>query len=202
LRAAVRALLILSPLFLIGFVLYTGAPTVLSQLGTVLIENDDGPGLNGDAILVLAGDPKGERIMKACELASAGVAPVVLVSGPYEIYGQSEADLAIAYAVSHGCPSNLFQACKLTAHSTKEEAQAFLPELRRRKIHKLILVTSNYHTARAGRIFRSVMKNNPDIRVISANDSMFDAQHWWEDRESRKTWLLEMTKTVTSLAGI
>jgi len=168
----------------------------------VLIEDDDGPGIHGDAILVLAGDPKGERIMKACELASAGVAPVVLVSGPYEMYGQSEADLAISYAVSHGCPSNLFQACKLTAHSTMEEAKAFLPELRRRNIHNLILVTSNYHTARAGRIFRSVMKNNPDIRVVSVNDSMFNAEHWWQDRESRKTWLLEMTKTVTSLAGM
>jgi hypothetical protein len=39
--------------------------------------------------------------------------------------------------------------------STREESFLLLPELRRRQVRSLILVTSDFHTARASLIFRA-----------------------------------------------
>ena len=87
-----------------------------------------------EAIVVLAGDWKGERIMKACELASTGVAPKILVSGPMDLYGRNEADLAIEYAVKHGVRAESARAgTKSSAFSTEEERASFARELMARK---------------------------------------------------------------------
>jgi uncharacterized SAM-binding protein YcdF (DUF218 family) len=200
LRPAVRPKFLFTLVVLIGLGLLAGS-SVLASLGNVLVE-DDGPNVRADAIVVLGGDAKGDRIMKACQLAEAGAAPLILVSGPWEMYGVNEADLAIRYAVGHGCPEKLFQACRLRSSSTQDEAYAFARELRRRNLHSVIVVTSNYHTARSGRIFRRVLGNGLNVQVVSAPDSLFNPDAWWRERESRKTWLLEMTKTITGMVGM
>ena len=75
-----------------------------------------------------------------------------------------------------------------------------IPELRRRGVKKYILVTTEFHTRRAGEIFR---RQAPDleVRVVAPNDTL-RWDNWWTERESRKTFLLEWTKTVTSLVGM
>ena len=127
---------------------------VLTAVGSYLVETR--PPEKADAILVLAGDFRGARILRAAELVQGGFAPIALVSGPTEIYGVNEATLAIRYANSRGMPANYFEAVPIRAFSTLEEAHAFAPELRKRNIRKLLLVTSNYHTHRAAGIFRAV----------------------------------------------
>jgi len=172
----------------------------LPWLGSLLVE--DMPPVKADAALVLAGDPRGERIKKAGELVRAGYVPKVLVSGPMEWYGVNEAELAIRFAAAKGYPPEWFERLNLRALSTNEEAEAIAPELERRSIRRLLLVTSNFHTARAGKIFRKAVRGNIEIRTIAAPDKYFQIDTWWHTREGWKTWFYETTKTLTGLVGI
>ena len=173
---------------------------ILRNAGEFLVE-DQGPE-KADAILVLAGDMRGLRIMRAGELVRSGYAPVALVSGPYDIYGVNEAELAIQFAVRKGVPAAYFEPLRLRALSTNEEAQAYVPELRKRNIRKLLLVTSDYHTRRAGETFRRVLGSDVQVRTVAAPDPFFAPGSWWHNREGQKTVFFEYSKTLASWVGL
>lgn len=154
-------------------------------------------------MVVLGGDWKGERVVAACELMKQGVANVALVSGPTELYGRNEADLAIEYARSKGCPDGLLQAAYLKAFSTEDEAREFRKLLMQRNVHSVLLVTSNYHTARARRVFLRYWKGSGmDLRSYAVPDALFDPDHWWESREGQKTTFYEWSKTLAAVFGL
>ena len=172
----------------------------LAALGRVLVR-DEGPA-HADMVLVLAGDFYGNRILRAAELVRQGYAPKVLVSGPRLIYGLYECDLAIPFAVQHGYPANWFIRAPNEAHSTREEAASILGNLRRLGVHRFLLVTSDYHTARAARIFRAAARRDFDIRVVAAPDPYFRPDDWWRNREGEKIFFEEWSRTLANLLGI
>ncbi len=174
-------------------------PIWLRALGSALVTAEQP--VKADVAVVLAGDSYGHRILKGAELVDKGYAPVALVSGPYGIYGLHECDLAIRFAVSKGYREELFVPVPHRALSTREEADALAKELRRRGVRRYLLVTSNYHTARAGRIFR---RSIPEIEahVIPARDEWFDPDRWWKHREGWKRFALEWEKTVAGWLGM
>ncbi|MBX9600572.1 MAG: YdcF family protein [Bryobacteraceae bacterium] len=171
----------------------------LGWLGGALIES--GEPRRADAILVLAGDAWGNRIRKGGDLSRQGYAPLVFVSGPEGLYGFHESELAIRYAVKHGYPQDMFVALPNTARSTVEEADQIVPELEKRGVKSLILVTSNYHTRRAASTFRK-RAAAMSITVVAAPDRVFDPANWWQSRDGQKQWFFEVTKTVASVLGI
>jgi uncharacterized SAM-binding protein YcdF (DUF218 family) len=173
--------------------------TILGALGGYLVRA--GAPEKADIAVVLAGDFLGNRILKAASLVRDGYAPKVLVSGPPGVYGYFESDLAIPFAVKNGYPESYFVSFKHQAHSTMEEARAILPELRGMGVQKVLLVTSNYHTRRSGRIFRAMA---PDLTfyVVAASDPNFSPQRWWKNREGRKTFVIEWMKTVAEWVGL
>ena len=171
--------------------------------GKALI-HDDGPG-KADIAVVLAGDIYGQRIVKAGELVRSGFVPAVLVSGPGPLYGRYESDLAIAFAVRKGFSQGWFIALPNSALSTREEARVILPELRRRNIRSFLLVTSDYHSARAGRIFREAsrgMGGGLDMRIVAVPDEFFRADTWWRSRQGQKSVFIEWSKTVATAIGM
>jgi uncharacterized SAM-binding protein YcdF (DUF218 family) len=175
----------------------------LGALGRALVE-DDGPA-KADAVVVLGGDAWGTRIVTAARLVRAGYAPVVLISGAPAAYGSNEADLAIPYIVRQGYPAEWFVSLRNHAMSTHEESFVLLRELRQRQVHSLILVTSEFHTARAARTFRAaerVLGCHLEMRVVPAPDPYFRADSWWRNREGCKTALGEWEKTVANVLGI
>jgi uncharacterized SAM-binding protein YcdF (DUF218 family) len=175
----------------------------LPVFGYALI-HDDGPA-KADIAVVLAGDYSGRRILKAAELIRGGYVPAALVSGPEGFYGQNESDLEVQYAVSRGCPAGWFISFPDSALSTRDEARLILPELRRRGVHSFLLVTSDYHTGRAGRIFRSAAKatgGGLTMREVAAPDAYFHADSWWRNREAQKTVFTEWCKTLATAIGI
>jgi len=174
--------------------------SILTAAGNYLVETSRPE--KADAVLVLAGDYRGSRITRAAELVKAGYAPVALVSGPTEMYGVNEATLAIQYIVARGAPSNYFEPIHIRALSTFEEARAFDPELRKRNIHTLILVTSNYHTRRAAETFRRALGKDIRIVPIAAEDSYFRPDSWWHNREGQKTVFYEYSKTIATWLGM
>lgn len=171
----------------------------MPALGEYLIRSDAPE--PADIGVVLAGDGYGRRILKGGALVRQGHVPAVLVSGPPGMYGYYEDELAIRFAVKHGYPEKYFVRLPNEAHSTGEEADVVLAEVRRRGLRSLLVITSDYHTRRAGRIFRG---KAPDlrIRVVGASDEYFRARDWWRSRQSRKTFITEWAKTFATVAGL
>jgi uncharacterized SAM-binding protein YcdF (DUF218 family) len=167
---------------------------VLAALGNFLVKA--GPPQKADIIVVLAGDGFGHRILKAAELIKEGYAPRALISGPNGNYGNYECDLAIPFAVKAGYPESYFLHFENRARSTQEEARVVAEKLHELGVKRAIVVTSNFHTRRAGMIYRRAA---PDIEffVVSAPDEFFKPDSWWRDREARKIFLYEWMKIVS-----
>lgn len=172
---------------------------ILGLMGDYLVQA--GPPSKADIILVLGGDPSGNRIITAAQLVREGYAPRVLVSGPAGNYGYYESELEIPFAEKRGYPASYFVAAPNTARSTREEARDMAPELRRLGAKTVLLVTSDYHTRRAAGIFRA---EAPDLTfyVVAAPDEHFSPHAWWRDREGRKVFAFESIKTVTEWFGL
>jgi uncharacterized SAM-binding protein YcdF (DUF218 family) len=174
--------------------------TVLHSIGEFLV--DEQAPVKSDVALVLAGDSRGRRILRAGELVRQGMAPVALISGPMEVYGVNEATLAIQFAQSRGFPPEYFHALPIRALSTLDEARAIGPELRRRSVRSVLLVTSNFHTRRAAEIFRRVVGNDIRFITIAAGDEYFGPDSWWHNREGQKTVFYELSKTLAGWVGL
>jgi uncharacterized SAM-binding protein YcdF (DUF218 family) len=164
---------------------------------------DEGP-VKADLALVLAGDQYGRRILAGGDLVRQGYVPKVLVSGPCCHYDIPESELAIAHAVRRGYPAGWFEPVVNQGLSTRDEARAFYPELARRNVRRFLLVTSDYHTRRAARIFRSELgarHSGIEVRMVAVPDEHFRPETWWRSRESRKIVLLEWSKTLATMLG-
>jgi uncharacterized SAM-binding protein YcdF (DUF218 family) len=194
-----RRVVLLAAACVVALVILTHA-VWLAALGNFLVSAEAPQ--QADVALVLAGDYRGNRIITGAELARAGFVKKVLVSGPMESYGVNEAHLAIRYIVSQGYPAEYFEPVILRAFSTDEEARKFRAEFERRGIRSLLLVTSNYHTRRAGSIYRRIMPRDITVRVIAAPDPYFQPATWWHTREGQKTWFFEATKTIAGWLGL
>lgn len=157
-----------------------------------------------DIIVALAGDSYGHRLVKAAQLIQAGYAPAALVSGPPGMYGVNESDLAVQFIVRKGYPAQWFIPFPDPAHSTKEEAACVLRELQRRSVHSFLLVTSDFHSARARRIYLAAehaMGYTPTFHTVTAPDEFFRADSWWRNREAQKTVFIEWSKTLATALG-
>jgi uncharacterized SAM-binding protein YcdF (DUF218 family) len=181
---AALALVVLCGLFL---------AQILAALGSFLERSE--PPRMADAVYVAAGDPSGNRILKAAQLVRQRYAPEVIVSGPEGVYGFYECDLAISFAERAGYPKSYFIRFPNHALSTREEAGAAAAEFHQLGLKRIILVTSDYHTRRAGNLFRAAAPGVAFV-VVAAPDLHFTPHGWWRDREGRKTFLLEWMKTI------
>jgi uncharacterized SAM-binding protein YcdF (DUF218 family) len=171
---------------------------ILGALGSFLVRSD--PPRKSDVIFVLAGDWGGSRVLKAGELVRHGYAPVAIVSGP-KIYGIHECDIAIAMAERAGYPASYFVAFPHDATSTVEEVRDAIPLLRGRGVQHVLVVTSDFHTRRAGKIFHAQMPDI-DFDMVAASDSHFSPHGWWHDREGEKTFAFEWMKTIAEWFGV
>jgi uncharacterized SAM-binding protein YcdF (DUF218 family) len=170
----------------------------LGALGDFLVRGD--PPVPADAALVLAGGETGSRILYAAEMARRGYVHKVLVSGP-PLYGIHECDVAIAYVVSKGYPREWFVGLPHDGLSTRDEASLLLDDVRRMGVHRLLLVTSNFHTRRAGKLFRAKGRDL-DIRVMAAPDPFFEPHSWWRSRQGQKFFVMEWSKVMAGLLGL
>ena len=197
-RGRLRQGVLLAPLIVVGAAVLTHR-IWLSAMGRFLVRSDGASA--SDAVVVLGGDPSGERIQLGAELLKSGYAPRALVSGPLGAYGYHECELAIPYAVKLGYPERWFACIKHTADSTVDEALVVAPELRRIGARRALVVTSNFHARRAGAVFRK-MAPDLEFRTVGAPSILFDPERWWHSRRMQKTFLLEWTKTIVWWLGI
>jgi uncharacterized SAM-binding protein YcdF (DUF218 family) len=188
----------LSLLLLIGAaVLYIFHAAVLTALGGYLVLDE--PPVKADVVVVLGGDDFGMRTIKAAELVQAGYAPYALLSGPATLLSY-ESETMLAYAIQQGYPVSLFQQYQHDGSSTREEEALLATELQRRGVHRILLVTSNYHTRRASYLFH-LLAPWLEVHTVAAPDPYFTPGAWWRTRSGRKTFVLEWAKTVATGLG-
>jgi uncharacterized SAM-binding protein YcdF (DUF218 family) len=192
-----RLLLALVALLLL---LLLALPAVARGMAAYLVSKQDPA--RSDAILVLAGDVKCNRVLRAGELVRDGFAPRALVSSPHELYGVQEGELAVNCAVSRGQSRAWFEIVKVKAESTVAEAEQFAPLLSSRGIRTLLIVTNDSHTRRAGSAFRSRLGAAIDVRMVGVSDPFFNVDAWWKHHEGREIVFFEWVKTVVTAVGL
>ena len=181
---------------ILALAIYGSRSVWLMWMGEYLIDAEEPQ--PAEIVVVLGGDGYGHRIMKAVELVRAGLAPKILVDGPVGYYGVAESDLAIPFAVKRGAPPEYFEPFPIDARATFSEARAVDEELRKRGIRKALVVTSNFHTRRARRMFARHASGEIEYRLVSATHPEFSPRDWWHTREGKKIVAIEYLKTLYS----
>lgn len=195
-RARLGALLLpLAGLICVAALAWLLHEPVLKSAGLFL--DAGGPPQKADAILVLAGGWGGERMLKAGQLVREGMAPKAYVSGPRSFYGRCECDLAIPFAVEHGFPAAWFECLPIEALSTRDEARLLLPELERRGVRTLLVVSVRTHLRRARWILEKHRPASMRIFYTGAEAPLFRLEQWHRHREGWKAVVIEWIKVLS-----
>jgi uncharacterized SAM-binding protein YcdF (DUF218 family) len=178
--------------------------------GDLLVKDDPLPA-HVDAAIVLEGSMIGERarLLGAVALAQQNVAERILLPLPAEGYwGEPIPPMARHFLEANYGPELAgrvdFCIMDRDVDSTMQEAQALEGCIRERHLQSAAIVTSTYHTRRAGIIWRKVMRQDiPSLQlwVHGVNDPEFQADGWWQRRLWAKTWLMEVTKLIWTDTG-
>jgi uncharacterized SAM-binding protein YcdF (DUF218 family) len=199
------------PLFRVLWWLLAAAVVIVLCLlrwgSDLLIASEPAPG-HVDAAIVLQGSIAAEkaRIAGAMNLLQRGVADRVLLSVPKESYwGQAIPPAARAYVERNygGDLAARVDFCETggDVNSTAQEAQALSPCIREHHWQSIVIVTSNYHTRRAGTLWRRTTEHDPiRLWIEGVPDPEFQ-QPWWRHRQSAKIWVMETAKLVWAAFG-
>lgn len=162
---------------------------------------------SADAIVVLAGDVR--RALYAGDLFNQGYAPLILVSRPirtprdkvldsFEIPAPRAEEIDMQILRRKGVPAERIAFFGEASISTYEEALA----LRKRfagQSPTLLVVTSPYHTRRAGIVLR---RDLPDAKVVMVATAYEEfPERWWASQDAARDLLLELAKLAYYAAG-
>jgi uncharacterized SAM-binding protein YcdF (DUF218 family) len=148
-----------------------------------------------DAIVVLAGETS-LRPTHAVELLRQGMAPHVFMNAETRVlvYDQELTDIAQKY-INTLPEANRISVCPITGFSTAAEAVDVGRCLQPLDVHKVLIVTSDFHTRRASLIFRNRLPQYQfSMAAARAPGSFGDA--WWTNREWAKSTLDEWLKIL------
>lgn len=191
-------LLFLIFVVVLAAILYLARHPILRYAGDFWIV-DETPQVS-DVIVILSDDNYGaDRASRAAQLFKSGMAPRILASGrllrPYAgIAELMEHDLKAL-----GVPANAIVPVTHRATNTREEAIADSQAIAAHGWKKVLLVTSNYHTRRADYIFERALPAGTELRVVSAPDSEYDPNTWWQTRNGLKRFLYESAGYVVAM---
>jgi uncharacterized SAM-binding protein YcdF (DUF218 family) len=143
----------------------------------------EGTPTQADALVVLGGDPRA-RSARAAELFKEKLASQILISG------NGDWDLARALLISSGVRSNAI-VVEGRSDSTIQNAEFTVPLLQSQGAHRVIVVTSWYHSRRALQCFRHCA---PKMQFISLPTIADRPKSFWPNRENRGYILSEYAK--------
>ncbi|HEU4414882.1 MAG TPA: YdcF family protein [Candidatus Angelobacter sp.] len=149
-----------------------------------------------DVIIVLAGDSQDQRYRRGMELLRAGYARHLFLdaSSDSNYFGHTPAEYAEAFLRKDaGEMSSAVSVCPFEEDSTVTETRFVAACLAPLHPQSVLLVTSDWHTARARSIFA---RRLPQYRwsVAAAHDDRIFGTSWWQHREWAKTTFQEWLK--------
>jgi uncharacterized SAM-binding protein YcdF (DUF218 family) len=148
-----------------------------------------------DAIVVLAGETN-VRLVRALDLLRQGFAPRMFLDAETRdlIYDQRLTDIAQKYV--NGLPeANRVSVCPIVGFSTNAEADDVNRCLQPLGAHRVLIVTSDYHTRRALLIFRHRLPQYQFSAAAARNPQQF-GDAWWTHREWAKVTFDEWSKML------
>jgi len=192
--------------------LFPLAIVAVLRWGALLLISSDPLPVEVDAAIVLQGSIAGQiaRIRGAMALLKQGRAERMALSVPKESYwGEAVAPTARHYLEkNYGRDlASRVDFCETGpgVDSTEQEAAALSSCIHEHGWKTIAIVTSNYHSRRAGIIWRKTLpKQEPAVRlwIEGVPDPEFQPRGWWRERLSAKIWYMESTKLVwTCLFG-
>ncbi len=163
-----------------------------SQAARFLVVDDPE---KSDAIVVLAGETN-VRAARALELLRRGVAPHAFLDAETRdvIYDQPLGEIAQKYVNSLG-EANRVSICSIDGYSTIAEADDVSRCLQSLGVHRVLIVTSEYHTRRALMIFRHRLPQYQFNAAAARNPAQF-GEAWWTNREWAKVTFDEWLKML------
>lgn len=195
-----RRVIVLLALFVAGLAGVAFHRQVLSAAGRLLVGSDKLE--KADAAVVLSGEQSnGLRVSAAVRLYKEGWVRRIVLSGAQMGYGRHESEFSLARAVALGVPREDLLALPLHTRSTQEEAAYMLPRMEAAGIRSFYVVSSNYHTARARRIFQRASGKRMRVLAFPAADDWFHPDAWWESERGIQVFFFESLKQVASMAN-
>ncbi|HVM93823.1 MAG TPA: YdcF family protein [Terriglobales bacterium] len=147
-----------------------------------------------DVIVVLAGDTI-VRPARGLELLRQGMAPRLFFDAETgRIYNSHLTDIAQQYIQDQPDAAKL-AVCGITGHSTFAETTDVERCIEPFHPHRVLLVTSDYHTRRALSIFSHRLPQYQWSVAAAHNPAQF-GNNWWADREWAKVAFDEWMKLI------
>lgn len=152
-----------------------------------------------DALVVLLGRMD-HRPARAAELYRGGLAPLVLLGtsadDPARV-GIGETGLTREVLIRLGVPPEAIRDLPGVVTSTREESLRIREFARSHRLHRVTVVTTAYHTARARWIFRQTLSGTGiDVRMAAARAPAYDEADWFETDEGLTDYFNEALKTL------
>jgi uncharacterized SAM-binding protein YcdF (DUF218 family) len=185
-RGAVRLLaasLLLLTLCLLIYALR--APLLTGLAGYLVVEDELHP---ADIIFLLNGDFN-TRPFRAAELYAQGLAPRIVIArvepSPAERLGliPNETDISARILELQGVPPEAIIILPVPGGvtSTYEEAALLRAYVQANDLRRVIVVTSAFHTRRAGWIVRQELAGLPvTVELAAARSPDYDETNWWQ----------------------
>jgi uncharacterized SAM-binding protein YcdF (DUF218 family) len=183
---------------------YLMATPLLRAAGRYLVLDE--PLEKADAIVVLSGSFP-DRILEAVDLYAAGMAPQIVLCREPENGGFRQLrergvvlprgyELNQAVAEQLAVPSEAILVVDRADRSTFSEARRVIDFVLRRGFTKVLLVTSKFHTRRAGAIYRHLAGDRLRIIMRPTRYDSFAADEWWRDRLWIRRVVIEYQKLL------
>ena len=201
-----RRVLIVLGVTLLGLIV--GAPVygppLLTLTGKYLVTHETP--VKADAIVVLSGEIPA-RAMAAADLFRQGMGMTVFVSpgNISPVWKRAVHELGVdlpddsemnrRVLIRLGVPPGVIQKID-EADGTLGEARAVLSIARRSGFTRILVVTSPYHTKRAGKIFRWVFRDTMSVQVVGSAYDDFDPGRWWDTRSDIYHVIMEYQKMM------
>jgi hypothetical protein len=146
-----------------------------------------------DVIVVLAGETS-LRTARGLELLRQGKAPSMWIDvvARDRIFGESLVTIAQKYVASLP-EANQLRVCPLNGLSTAAETMDVKRCLQPFEVHRVLIVTSGFHTRRALATFRHRLPQY-EFSVAAVHDPTQYGTAWWTSREWAKSTFDEWTK--------
>jgi DUF218 domain-containing protein len=149
-----------------------------------------------DVIVVLSGDSQDQRYRRGMELLRAGFGERLLLDAPSDssYFGHSPAEYAENFLKQDaGDMLSKVQVCPFEEDSTVTEARYIVKCLEPLHVRSVLLVTSDWHTARARSVLQTRLPQYHWSVAAALDPRLFGAQ-WWKHREWAKTTFQEWLK--------
>jgi uncharacterized SAM-binding protein YcdF (DUF218 family) len=168
---------------------------------------------HADAIYVLGGS-RLERPLEAVDLFKAGYAPVILLSPGQEeeavaivrnrgVAVPRDIDSVLDALAGLGVPRSALIVGNGSVDNTAEEGAMLKAEAAQRGWRTVIVVTSKYHTRRAGFAMRRALDGTGVAVVVRATRyDLSDPARWWRRRRDVRLLIEEWPKVIAYRLGL